>query len=407
MNGHGYDGTYFGNAVKKYGWKNIKHEILFTGLCEKEAKDKEVELIAKYNSFDRKYGYNLTKGGDGTVGRKNTEDQIQKLKDLLSKPVYQRELHGTFVKKWNSLREIERETGFYRQNIAACCNKKVFQAHGYLWSFDKNYIAKKKKRKNCKTVYQYDLDGNLIKIWESLTEIEKNLGYTKNSISGCCLGKVLSSHGYIWSYEKRDNIVYNNKNIQKQKKVYQFSKNMVFIREWNSLETIENSLGYDRSAISACCRCVNKTAYGYIWRYEENLDKEISLVSAQAKKVLQLDKNYNIVAKYNSLSEAQRVTGINNISACCTRKYKTSGGYIWIYEEDYSNFDIIEHMKNCTHIKEVDKYDLDMNYLETFKSVTEAANSVNGYTGRISMCCKGKVKNVYGFIWKYKNELAN
>ena len=242
---------------------------------------------------------------------------------------------------------------------------------------------------------------------ESLTKIEKELGYTKNSISRCCLGKVLSAHGYIWSYEKRDDIIYYNKNLQKQKKIYQFSKDMEFIKVWNNLETIENSLGYERSSISACCRCVNKTAYGYIWRYEENLDKEISLVSAQAKKVLQLDRNYNIVAKYNSLSEAQKVTGINNISACCTGKYKTAGGFIWIYEENYNKFDKIKHMKSCTHVKEVDKYDLDMNYLETFKSVTEAANSVNGYTGRISMCCKGKVKNVYGFIWKYKNELAS
>ena len=132
--GHGYKKTYFGNAIQKYGWKNIKHEILFSGLNELDAKEKEVELIEKFKSFEKEYGYNLTKGGDGTVGLKRSKKQIQFLKDLLSKKVYQRELDGTFIKEWESIREAERETGIYRQNITACCYRKVFQANGYLWA---------------------------------------------------------------------------------------------------------------------------------------------------------------------------------------------------------------------------------------------------------------------------------
>ena len=407
LSGHGYNGTYFGNAIKKYGWKNIKHEILFTGLDELDAKEKEVELIEEFRSFEREYGYNCTKGGDGTVGLKRSKEQIQYLKKLLSKPVYQRQLDGTFVKRWNSIREIEKETGYARPSITNCCKKKAYQAYGFLWSFDENYIAKKKKRKNCKTVYQYDLDGKLIKVWESLTEIEKTLGYSEVNISHCCLGYeyVPSAYGYIWSYEKKDNIQYINKNLMKQKKIYQLTKNMDLIRVWDNLECIENSLNYNRSTISDCCRCVNKTAYGYIWRYEDTLSKEISLVSAQAKAVFQMDKQYNIIAKFNSVSEAQTVTGINNISSCCNGKYKTAGGYIWVYEEDYDNFDKEKHMKECRHIREVNKYDLDMNYLGTFKSVTEAAKDANGSTGNISLCCLGKLKTAYGYIWRYVNDV--
>ena len=62
-------------------------------------------------------------------------------------------------------------------------------------------------------------------------------------------------------------------------------------------------------------------------------------------------------------------------------------------------------MKNCIHIREVNKYDLNMNYLKTFNSVTEAANDVNGSTGNISLCCMGKHKTAYGFIWRYANDL--
>lgn len=258
---------------------------------------------------------------------------------------------------------------------------------------------------NRKAVFQYDLNGNLIKEWKSLTDIQEELGYLKNNISHCCLGTNPSAYGYIWSYEKRENVIYKNKNFQKQKKIYQFSKDMTLIAEWENLEYIENELGYNRSNISNCCRCESKTAYGYIWRYEENLNNKVLLVSAQAKKVLQLDKKYNLIAKFNSVSEAQRVTGINNISNCCKGKYKTAGGYVWVYEEDYDKFDKNEHIKECIHIREVNKYDLNMKYLKTFRSVTEAARDVNGATSHISLCCKGKSKTTYGYIWRYTNDV--
>ena len=72
--GKGYiNCKYFYKAIKKYGWKNIKHEILFENLSREEAMQKEIELIKKYNSNNKKYGYNLTKGGDGNFGVVFTE----------------------------------------------------------------------------------------------------------------------------------------------------------------------------------------------------------------------------------------------------------------------------------------------------------------------------------------------
>ena len=50
-------------AIKKYGWENIEHIILITGLTKSESKKKEIELIRLYNSFGSG-GYNLTPGGD-------------------------------------------------------------------------------------------------------------------------------------------------------------------------------------------------------------------------------------------------------------------------------------------------------------------------------------------------------
>lgn len=59
-------------AIAKYGWGNIEHKILFEGLSHKEATSKEIELIEKYKTncrrYGTQYGYNMTDGGEGTLG---------------------------------------------------------------------------------------------------------------------------------------------------------------------------------------------------------------------------------------------------------------------------------------------------------------------------------------------------
>ena len=46
------------NDILKYGWINIKKNILYKNLLFDEARDKEKELIIHYKSHLKKYGYN-------------------------------------------------------------------------------------------------------------------------------------------------------------------------------------------------------------------------------------------------------------------------------------------------------------------------------------------------------------
>ena len=59
-NGFGYARNYemFYDIVK-YGWDNIKHEVLYTELTEEEASKIEKELIIKYNSLENGYNRSL------------------------------------------------------------------------------------------------------------------------------------------------------------------------------------------------------------------------------------------------------------------------------------------------------------------------------------------------------------
>ena len=52
----------------------------------------------------------------------------------------------------------------------------------------------------CRAINQYDLDGNLIKKWQSFYEIKNALGIDRSCIWRCCIGKYQKSHNYIWRY---------------------------------------------------------------------------------------------------------------------------------------------------------------------------------------------------------------
>lgn len=66
----GYIQPSFANAILKYGWDNITHEILFEGLSKEEAITKEIELISE----NKDNCYNLTAGGEGCHNRKVSKE---------------------------------------------------------------------------------------------------------------------------------------------------------------------------------------------------------------------------------------------------------------------------------------------------------------------------------------------
>ena len=55
-----------------------------------------------------------------------------------------------------------------------------------------------KNANKSKPIYQYDLNGNFIKKWDSQKDVERELGYKQNCISNCALRRSKSSYGYIW-----------------------------------------------------------------------------------------------------------------------------------------------------------------------------------------------------------------
>lgn len=73
---------------------------------------------------------------------------------------------------------------------------------------------------------------------------------------------------YNNSYGTRlERISQSHINGKDSKRVFQYTLDDEFIREWPSTMEIQRQLGFFNQAIGQCCLGNIKTAYGYIWKY--------------------------------------------------------------------------------------------------------------------------------------------
>lgn len=63
----------------------------------------------------------------------------------------------------------------------------------------KTCLERKTKRAEAK-VNQLTLDGEFIRMWDSLAEIQRDTSYNKSFICWCCKGKYKQAYGYKWEY---------------------------------------------------------------------------------------------------------------------------------------------------------------------------------------------------------------
>lgn len=251
-NGEGYKGCrYVYSAIQKYGWENIKHEILADNLTQKGADYYEKYYIALYRSDNKEYGYNLRSGG--TAGYKYT-DEVRKLMSEKQKGRKQsaetRRKHSESIKKWYATHEVSEETrqklrrpnkGQFKKGVPHECStetrkkisealtgrkgkplteaerkhlSEVMKARGTTAQMLKNITPHQFKKghppneksmntlrqKLSKKVIQYDINGNEIATHASITEASKAIGMSENAVGNAVRGYTKTAGGYIWRY---------------------------------------------------------------------------------------------------------------------------------------------------------------------------------------------------------------
>lgn len=168
-------------AILKYGWNNIKHEILFTGLDREQAEAKEIELIKLYNSTDKRYGYNTESGGNvnktlsqitrekirqANLGKCHSEDTKLKISKA------NRGKHSLTREHLNKMRNSR------QYNFTPWNKGKIVDTH--------------------KPVIQYDKAGNKIREYTNIHEAQNETGI--QHIYDVCNGKRKSAGDFVWRY---------------------------------------------------------------------------------------------------------------------------------------------------------------------------------------------------------------
>lgn len=239
--GSGYKTQAFYRAIKKYGWKNIKHDIIAENLTVDEANQMEIDLIKKYDSTNPDFGYNITTGGEGCCGFHLSEETRKKLSQINKG-------------KKHTPEEIEK----MRKNCTGWKQTEEAKA-----KISKGLKGKPKSEEHKEKLRLANLG-------------KKTSPETKAKLSAAHKGKKLTDNqklaislrtkGKHLSEETKDKI---KKNSKSKKKVICVENGMVF----DTVKDASSWLGMTPNAVSnAVCGYVER-AGGYHWKYYEEGNK--------------------------------------------------------------------------------------------------------------------------------------
>lgn len=306
--------TAFQHAVNKYGVSNFQRKIIKVCDTLEEALLLESEIVTR-EFILRDDVYNEILGGN--VGDSST-----------SIVCYQYDLEGNFVAKYDSQQKASYAVGRGFTTIKRAIKEKI-KAAGYFWSLekvDKLDLTQYKTSTNKIHVYQFQDNGDYECCYESVSEAARANGTQSTNISRSCkLG--YKSNGKYFSYEFSTSFTNKKENI-KCKKVYQYSLNGEYIREFNSYLEAQKYIG--KYGLGDALRAGRNFA-GFQWKFEKYDKIESSKIKGKSRKVGQYDLNNNLIRIFDTVTEcAKYFPGSKQVLRGI---YKTSGGFIFKYIE--------------------------------------------------------------------------
>lgn len=282
------------NWIKSLDVKGLKPIISI--IDEVKYEDWEISesyWIAQFKQWGFKLT-NLTEGGQGGNGYKHSKESIKRIsesqigkklseehKKSISESVKKHAKENPNYNRGggNTKHIIDRDEIYEKYiidnlSLNKCAEyfgvgkKKIFDTlQEYNIKKDKSAWKHQLSSHPKKTVLQYDLEGNFIKNWNGLMEIQKELGFNKSNIANCCRGLCKTANEFIWRYE--DEFI-EVKTINKQKynlEISQYDLNYNLISKFKSINKASNETGISRKIVKRCCEKRNSFDSFY-FRYD-------------------------------------------------------------------------------------------------------------------------------------------
>lgn len=221
-------------ALNKYNISTWKYQVL--EYCEIDRLDeREIYYIKLYDTFI--HGYNMTKGGMGTLGHKMTEEGKEKNRQVQKERIHtelERQKKSESLKRaykdgrkkanpdtshlhTDEIRD-KRAKSLIGRILSEETKKKISDAHKGKIPWNKSIPMSEEQREklkqvdrtaisgvnnyHAKKVIQLDMNGNFIKEWGCIMDAKREYGSIH--IEDVCQGKRKTAGGFIWEYKKED-----------------------------------------------------------------------------------------------------------------------------------------------------------------------------------------------------------
>jgi hypothetical protein len=254
------------------------------------------------------------------------------------------------------------------------------------------------KHFNSKQIMQYNIDGDLVKIWDSVTEASIALGIGQANIATCARGGEKICGGYFWKYPSSPQLIKENLNdseiwdyITESQNLYQVS-NQGLVRSVD--RTIVRNDGFKVVYKGKLLR--HSLLNGYCTILLSSIKKRFFVHTLVATVFIKKRPSRNHVVDHKDDNKTN-----NNVSNLqwITRKQNIQKAY-------YTQ--VATKPKGAGHYssKPIDQYTIKGEFVKSWDSTADVCRFLNKKnTNNIYDNLKGNRKSAYGYIWKYRENL--
>lgn len=311
------EGQPFVHALRSYGIDNFEYTILEKVSASNPAElkgildEKERYYIKLYDSISK--GYNVTKGGSGMLGYKLSDES----KLLISKS--------------NKGRKLTDE----HKRIVGEASKRMWENPEY-----RKYMSEIMSGKN-NPMYGIRLCGSLSHSYgKKLTEEQRRKiseakkgkpGHPQSEEHKERLRRLMTGVPKTEEHKKKISKTLTGRICEeKRKPVIQYTKNGVFVKEWQCISDAQKELNIVH--ISECANRKRNYAGNFIWRYKDDNMNIISTPKNQ-RRIALIDDNDDIILEFSSIKEASEKLDIkySNIGNVLQGYQKRTKGYKFKY----------------------------------------------------------------------------
>jgi hypothetical protein len=114
--------------------------------------------------------------------------------------VFEYDLDGSFLAEYDSIAELSRIRGLDPTYLKRVLEGKKRTAKGRFYSTEKLEYAKPRDSKTYRSVYMCDLNGQIIKKFDTIKDASNYSGAGSSEIIKCCKGFSKTAGGYIFRY---------------------------------------------------------------------------------------------------------------------------------------------------------------------------------------------------------------